>query len=597
MALVGIMLIMLVLMALTLIGVLGVWTNVKTTGSYGDADSLASNSVQLTTMSGNSLQALDAAESGVDYSRLWLTQQSAPPANTSAFAPSTLWGATISGTTPPRATVNYPNPNSSFSTFAVTIYPDATNINNAQKHYLIESIGTVGTSRVIVHAYVQEASLSKYAYLESIGYGGYWGSNNRYFDGPVHINSGPIEGLLWRDGTSPVFDYTGADAFSVSMATIPFEHNTSASSAAPITGADWATVSAGGPASIKATQPVVQFPPNTYMQEYAALGMPIPNPATAPPSSTPTTTGATVTAGGGIYYHGDIQQMTLSVVSNTEQVITTYQTDASSGASVETVVTIDPTANHTTIVTTTTPVSGSPSTTTQTVGTLTNGMIFCDGNIGGTDEGGISGVIADNAYSGTVLTHRNALTIATDFSHNANYDGNVTTNTLRQQQTNSSGQLIYRDVSGNTTTNASGNVPIYVPESSDTGNFVKNAGVLGLITDTANVNTHLSSADGSTQTSVWGEIELDASTYAEHLINIYNSGSRPPCTLLNVGSFISYYGAYVNTTSSTTGQVLTGAYMNRTYDQRVVNTPPPYFPTTGDVYDLISWQQVGSTIE
>jgi hypothetical protein len=249
------------------------------------------------------------------------------------------------------------------------------------------------------------------------------------------------------------------------------------------------------------------------------------------------------------------------------------------------------------VVTTTTPVSGSPTTVTNTVGTLTNGAIYCDGNIGSTDEGGISGVIADNAYSGSTLTHRNALTIATDFSHNANYDGNVTTNTLRQQKTDGSGHPLYRDVNGNTTTTASGNVPIYVPESSDTGNFVKNAGVLGLVTNTANVNTHLSSADGTTQTSVWGEIEIDACTYANNLINIYNHSTRPPCTFLSMGSFISYYGALVNNTDPVTGQVLNGAYMNRTYDQRVVNTPPPYFPTTGDQYDLISWQQVPATIE
>ena len=252
-----------------------------------------------------------------------------------------MYNANVVAGTPPRAVVTFASGNSTASTFGVTIYPISANSGNNQKQYLIESVGTVNGAQVIVHALVQEASLAKYALFINNNTGGYWASDNRYFDGPVHLNGGVVQGVLWLDNTNPLFNYTGTDAFTVTMPSIPYEHNTSGNSTVPTTAANWATVSAGGSASVKAGQPVVSLPSNnyTYEQEYAALGEAIPNPCTAPPLITPATYGVTYSASGGLWYHGTINQMTLSAVNNTTQVITTYQTVPLSLATVETVVT------------------------------------------------------------------------------------------------------------------------------------------------------------------------------------------------------------------------------------------------------------------
>ena len=43
-------------------------------------------------------------------------------------------------------------------------------------------------------------------------------------------------------------------------------------------------------------------------------------------------------------------------------------------------------------------------------------------------------------------------------------------------------------------------------------------------------------------------------------------------------------------------QVVSGYSGTYSYDNRLANTPPPFFPTTGSHYDVISWQRVTSTL-
>ena len=62
-------------------------------------------------------------------------------------------------------------------------------------------------------------------------------------------------------------------------------------------------------------------------------------------------------------------------------------------------------------------------------------------------------------------------------------------------------------------------------------------------------------------------------------------------------------GGYLSSTVGTFGvfggnlQLTNGFNTQFNYDARMRNNPPPYFPTTGNDYYVISWQQVTQTLE
>ena len=583
-----VMMLLLILLSMLLLGALSNSGGRAASGSMTAGD----NAVQLSSARASACDAFNLAQSGLTYTQVWLGEQSAPPANTQAFAP-TLWGAVASGTTPPRAAVNYPD---STHTFSVTIYPDVANTNNAQyavqKGYLIESIGVSNGVTQILHEYVQEGSFSQYSFFLDLSTGGYWASDVKNFDGPVHINGGVNTGINWRDNTLPIFTSSYPDAFTVSESVLPWQHNGSGN-AAPQSLADWATVSAGGSSSVKWGVPSIPMPTVNYIQEYAALGLSIPNVCTSPPpsSSVPSSNGVTVTANGGIYIHGDVQQMVLSATgtNNTNQVITVYQND-NNGNPIKSIITLDAGNNVTSVQ------SGKEigltgnynlNSLTSSVGT-TNGVVYCDGNVGGqtgTLTGGLSGVVADNLLDGSGnVTHYNGLNIVTDPGKNLNIDGSVTYNTQRQISTQLNGLPTYRASNGTLTNTAAGNTPVYVRESADTGNFKTHAGRMGIVSNTVEVLDKTYDPLGLLSPTALNVIEVDAAVLATGTYELYNNGSRGQHTFLNMGSYIIGHGASVSSIS-------------RVYDDRLTNTPPPYYPTTGTTYKVLSWQRVGQTLE
>jgi len=580
---------MLVLLALLSIALLGALSSSGRMGSGASAagdNALTGVSAQL-----GSSDAYNLAEAGIEYSRAWLIAQPLPPTNTAAFAP-TLWGAAMTGGTPPHATVTYPD---SSHTFSVTIYPDSNNHQPTQESvqvgYLVESTGVSNGRTVILQAYFQQNSFSRYALFIDNGNGGYWSSDTRNFDGPVHINSGPLQGINWRDGTLPVFTGNYTDAFTVSMPTIPFQHNGDGN-AAPQTTADWATVSAGGAGSVQAGVPSIPLPTVNYKQQYAALGQTPADTSIAPdPSTLPKTLGATVTPGGGIYIHGDVSQMTLSASgpNNTNQVITINQPNGP-GNNLQTVLTLDVQRNQTIQTVTTTDLLGNALGKAQknTFAGTTNGVVYSDGNIGGQGSpltGGLSGTLADNVVdSYGNITHSNGLTIVTDQSKNVNIDGSVVTNTKRQISTQLNGQPTYRASDGTLTNTAANNTPVYVNESADTGGFVQHAGRLGIVTHTTEVLDNTYNALGLASSGQLNTIEVDAAVLTTGTYELYNLGARPTHNFLNSGCYIIGRGANVSSIS-------------RLYDDRLAYTPPPFFPTTSNTYTLQSWQRVSKTLE
>jgi hypothetical protein len=583
-----VMMMMLVLLSMLLLGSLSNSGGRAASGSMTAGD----NAIQLASTRAAVCDAFNLAQSGLTYTQVWLSSQAGPPANTKAFAPS-LWGAVSSGTTPPRAVVSYPD---STHFFSVTIYPDVANTSNAQyavqKGYLIESIGSSNGVTQVLHEYVQEGSFSQYALFIDNGNGGYWGSDTRNFDGPVHINGGPLQGINWRDSTLPVFTSSYPDAYTVSMASVPWMHNGSGS-AAPQTLADWATVSAGGSSSVKWGVPAIPMPTVNYIQQYAALGLSIPDVCNSPPASSniPSSNGVTVTSNGGIYVHGDVSQMVLSAAgtNNVNQVITVYQND-SSGNPIRSIVTLDPQSNVTHLQSG--PETGSTgnytiNSQTDAVGT-TNGVVYCDGNIGGqtgTLAGGLSGVVADNVVDGSGnITHYNGINIVTDPAKNLNIDGSITYNTPRQISTQLNGQSTYRASNGTLTNVATGNTPVYVKESLDTGGFKTHAGRMGIVSHTIEVLDKTYDPLGLLAPSSLNVIEVDAAVLATGTYELYNNGTRAQHNFLNMGSYIIGNGANVSSIS-------------RVYDDRLTNMPPPYYPTTGTTYKVLSWQRVGQTLE
>jgi hypothetical protein len=101
---------------------------------------------------------------------------------------------------------------------------------------------------------VQLKSFGHYAFFNDRCSGGYWASNNRSFDGPVHFNSyGATPGILWRPGTEPLFKYDGKDAFTVATPTINWAKGNTGTGpdAMPQTEDDWKTVAVGGASTVK----------------------------------------------------------------------------------------------------------------------------------------------------------------------------------------------------------------------------------------------------------------------------------------------------------------------------------------------------------
>jgi hypothetical protein len=581
------MLVLLSLLSIALLGALSSSGRMSSGASVAGDNALTGVSARL----GND-DAYNLAEAGIEYTRAWLITQPLPPTNTAAFAP-TLWGGTIAGTTPPRSTVKFPD---SVHTFSVTIYPDVNNNQpnqqNVQVGYLVESIGVSSGKTVILQAYFQQNSFSRYALFIDNGLGGYWGSDTRSFDGPVHINSGPVQGDNWGDqvgGGQPVFADTYSDAFTVSMSSVPFQHN-GANNSPPQTAADWAMVSGGGANSVQTNAPAIPMPTVNYIQQYAALGQTPANPNSPPnPSTLPMTTGATISPGGGIYVHGAVTQMTLSATgpNNTDQVITIYQTDGS-GNKIQTILTLNPQTNQTTQQVTTTPLVGPTTNTTTTYSGTTNGVIYSDGSIGGQGSpltGGLSGTIADNVVdSYGNITHLNALTITTDQSKNVNIDNSIVTNTKRQISTQLNNAPTYHASNGTLTNTAANNTPVYVPESTDTQGFVQHAGRLGVVTNTVEVLDKTYNTLGTTSTGNLATIEVDAAVLTTGTYELYNNSTRATHNFLNMGSYIIGHGAQVSS-------------ITRGYDDRLAYTAPPYFPTASNTYTLQSWQRVTKTLE
>ena len=564
MALAGTMMVLFGIMTALLLGTIGLKSGNGGSGTMTQAG----NAMQISQTRLQSVAAFNMAESGVEYTLQWLNQQAAPPALSASYAPP-LWGAASSGS--PARTVVAPDPNSPGNTFSVVIYPDAANSGNQQKKYVIESIGASGAASQTVQAYVEVTSLSKWLILvDKWPAGNYWVSGLTTFDGPVHDNNsdGQNEDVYWKsNATSPMWTYTGSDAYDVSGGGVNWYKNSWFTAGSPTTAADWATILKGGANTLHTGSQAVPFPSTSSTQLAAAL-----NGTTAPAANAPV--GVTVPTGGGVFIHGDVQQMTLSVDGSGNQVIKVQQTD-SNGQPYTTTLTLDTGSNQTKVhVDYMTPNGNSGTYRSQSSDTtangVTNGVVYCDGNIGNQGDpktGGLAGTLADNKYTGGTLTHASSMSIVTAAGKNCNIDGSLVYNTSRQ-----------KDASGN-----------YLPENQDT-NFMKYAGTLGVVSNTILITK--TDASGA----ALNNLEVDGSILAYNLYDVDHYDSRPVGNWENMGGYLSANMGFFGV-GDASGNMYSGMSTNFNYDARMADKPPPYFPTTGNVYDVLSWQRVTSTLQ
>lgn len=603
---------MLVMFGILTIGLLGVFGG----GGAGRNGAMYStgNAIQMAGARTQSTNAFNMAESGVEYTLQWLNSLPQPPTQTTAFTPAFTWAQTTATGLRTAVTPNAAYPG---QTFQVVIYPDVNNkptgqvTGNPAKSYLIESVGRSGGETVILQAYVRTSSLSKWLVLvNNWTSGNYWVSGLSTFDGPVHDNNfsgdgsglpnGLLENVAWYDANGckangwtdsngnpiahPLFTYTGNDAYESSGPYPPdptkpgvnWYRDNNFGGTSPPTGTDWQYVAAGGQNTVSSDAPTVPFPQTSSAQECAALGLP-------PNSATPTLPhGVTVNANGGVTIGGDVDQMTMSVdpSNSTTQVVEVYQTDPTTGQEDYTKISIDA-QGHTTEETGTAPagsltaasVTLNPASTwPAAVTTVNNGVIYCDGNIGAQGDpksGGLSGTVADNAVDGNGnVTHSAALTIATDATKNCNIDGSIIYNTARAKNPDGS----------------------YVTEDKDP-NFTKHAGTLGVVTD--NILITETTAGGSTI----GDIETDGTFLAHGVFDVDHYASRAPHNWENMGGYLSSTVGVFGVFNNSTGKIVSGMNNQFNYDARMRDNPPPFFPTNGNIYDVLSWRRVPVTLD
>ncbi|MCX6345602.1 MAG: hypothetical protein NT018_11110 [Armatimonadetes bacterium] len=479
---------------------------------------ITTNAMHLNNLQQLRAKALNIAESGAEYGTLYLKSQAYPPSGTTSF----------NITAPPVSTGEVP---------IVTISPDSNNPNVFLKTYKITSIGTTGTVSGKVEIVVKQATFGKYAYFtdreKSTSGSNIWWNSKDLIDGPMHSNNSGgsnfnIDYSGWSSNTPtrPIF----MDNITASGTSINYSPST------PTTEDTFRKVYLNGSKGYKLGVTKIVLPPSTSAQKEAAWGATSGFPAT--------TSGVYLRAGsnGGVFIQGD-STVTMSVDGSGNQVLTVTQVVSST---VKTTVVTYNKATGTTTASGTGLGTGSPT----SAASLSNGLIYCTGNITA-----LSGTIADNTVANGAITQRNAFTIATDT--NASKDITIT------------GDIVYQ----------------HKPDKTLASTAYENlrAGTLGLVGQDIIIAADTSGNHPNREIDavmIAGSSTVDGSIK----VNSYDSGGTG--TLKVLGGLIQSARGPVGTISG--GIVNHGYAKDYKYDPRLATDPPPFYPTTGQ-YDRMSW--------
>jgi hypothetical protein len=118
--------------------------------------------------------------------------------------------------------------------------------------------------------------------------------------------------------------------------------------------------------------------------------------------------------------------------------------------------------------------------------------------------------------------------------------------------------------------------------------FQQNAGTLGLIANTIQLEQY----DANKHLIV--NAEVDGLTLATNTFNAvgYENGAIQG-TFKQMGGYIVGSAGFFGEINLS-GTLLAGYEEERTYDPRLQTNPPPYFPTTGNKYSILSWSEDAS---
>ena len=300
----------------------------------------------------------------------------------------------------------------------------------------------------------------------------------------------------------------------------------------PSTTAQWKQVFEGGQDALTLGADYIPLPEVSTIQQTAAWGE---------SSGFPTSAGVYVPSVGGqasagIYVVGE-SSVTFTPNGTVGQTVSIIQ------GTTRTDVSTDLAGNSTTVTVYTKPGSSWVQQSTDEYAGLPNGVVYSTGNITS-----LSGTLADNLQDGSQVVARNAWTVCTDIAAGKN----ITITSDMQYATH--------------------------PNPNQPASYIDNlkAACLGLIGNNVIVKTTANAV------RVDGTILANGSFY-----NYYWNSGVPKGALTISGGVIQRKRGPVGQFS---GSTLTSGYSkNYHYDPRMADSPPPFFPTTGQ-FDIVSWQ-------
>lgn len=603
---VGTMLVLLGVTSMVIVGALQGLNNAQVINGSLSEDS--HDQLVQTSQRGNRYQAEVLSETGLRLAIQWLVQQTPAPTNTTAFAPSSVSnfynGVTSSGWTKVSFTQG-PSVNQLSGVTQVNgdiyirFYPFASNSTGARKMYAIESRGEYMGFTFLSRVMVRQNSFSRYAYFSDACPTSWWVSGLTRFQGPVHVNGLNTAGtavdtaaalnIIWTRDVSAtnarIFTYNESDYFTTSMAASQLKwyrkQGTSTYSQTPST-SNWTYVTAAAVAP-QTGVPVITMPTANTNQRTAALGG-----ATAITSVGVQIPGVG-TPSAGIYINGDVKDMTLSTfdllggtyatgLGDTTQVMTVIQYNAATQKDIKTVVQMIPGSNTTNLYvyqrSNTTAAWDNGGTWSYASGAtytgVPNGVVYVNGNIGeqtGARRGGLSGAIANSIVNGSgVVTRQWGMTIATEQTKSVNINGGIVYRNLVTNSTNASNLL------------------------STAASALTASGVMGLVAGNIQIVDNDDSGTPLTNVSV------HAVCMAYGTFNATNPTTR-------AAGVFNLIGGYIVKTNGTFGSALpngtveNGFLMNRNFDQRVTDTPPPAYPAVEKNYQIMSYQRAVTSLE
>ena len=602
-AMVGTLLVLLGITSLIVVGTLRNSDTSERSGS-GSISEESGNEMAQVRRRGNYYQAQSLSESGIRMAIQWLVDQTTTPSNTTAFAPSSLtsfYGATtqsnnwsmLSLTLGPSGT-QLSGAGQVTGEIWVKFYPYTSNATSGRKMFAIESEGRIGGRTYLSRIFVRQNTFAKFAYFSDVCPTSWWVTGLARFQGPVHINGVDGTGnaidtaarmnIIWRiAGTQALrrlFTYTDTDYFTTAMPVSQLlfyrtDGNTTWSETPSDTSTNWDWITAANRPPL-GNQPIIKPPVATTDQRTAALGT-----GTVPTDPVGVVIPGVGVPSAGIYVKGDVRDFNLSVGgANTTQVLSLVQYNPTTQKDVWTTITMDPVANTTALLvkersnpTNTWDINtatGTWSTTTNTNYTgVPNGVVYVDGNIGeqtGLRRGGLSGVVANNIVTSGTLTRSWAMNIVTEQTKAININGGI----------------VYQNLISN---------------GSNTANYLSTAatadavtsGTLGIIAGSMQIVDNDDNGNGLTNISVHGACMA------------YNTFNATNATTRAIGAF-NLLGGYIVRVNGTFGTSLpngtqeNGFLINRNFDQRLAENPPPFFLSTERSYMIVSYQRAVTSL-